>query len=375
MQFTQKNGRRKALAALTTVSVAAALSLAGCSTTGGDPGETDETPYYEGKTITMIVPTDAGGTVDTAGRFLAEFLTEYVPGNPKVVVENITGGNQLVGANEYMTRDHDGTELFINGNGTTLYQLLGNPQKIFDYGDFSPLIAFGGNALVAANEQSGITDGKSLDAADSPIYGGLSASGTDLPNMVALELLGVDYTPVLGYESNASKRLAFLQGEMDLSSDSTQSFLREMKEEYESGQINFIYSYGPMEEDGTLGHDPLLPDVPNVHELYKQIHGKEVNSDSIVDKAYMAIIASRALSNVLWVFKDAPDEAQQALSEAVDAMIADPDFTAGLDAALGGNQPSTGDAIQPPLQAVLNPDPTVVEWIKDFLLKKFDVTI
>lgn len=351
--------------------VCGCLALAGCSKNESGEG------FYAGKTIHLIVPTDAGGTVDTAGRFLAIYLTKYLPGSPDVVIDNVTGGNQLVGANEYaQKRKHDGTELFINGNGTTLLQLLGHPEKRFDYADYDPLIAFGGNALVMSNTKSGGIKSASdlIGGPRQPVFGGTSASGTDLPNVVALELLGVDYKPVFGYESNQALVLAIQQGEVDLHSDSTQSYLREFAPQIESGEIAPIYSYGPMTPEGDFARDPLLPDVPNVPEVYQTLHGKPVPED-IVYKAYKTIIASRALSNVLWVFKDAPEEARNELHQAVNKMIADPEFTAGLEEAVGGNQPATGEQIQTPLKAVLNPDPEVTKWIKDFLLQKFDITL
>jgi hypothetical protein len=129
-----------------------------------------------------------------------------------------------------------------------------------------------------------------------------------------------------------------------------------------------------MTPEGDFARDPLLPDVPNVPEVYQQLHGRPVPQD-IVFKAYKTIIASRALSNVLWVFKDAPEEALSELHDAINKMIADPEFTAGLDEAVGGNKPATGEQIQTPLNAVLNPDPEVVTWIKDFLVRKFDITL
>ncbi|WP_213453234.1 Bug family tripartite tricarboxylate transporter substrate binding protein [Rhizomonospora bruguierae] len=352
------------------------ITAAACGGTSGN-GSGSADAYYKGKTIHMIVPTDAGGTVDTAGRFLALFLTKHLEGNPKVVIDNITGGNQLVGANEYaQKRKHDGTELFINGNGTNLIQLLGHPQKHFDYKNYEPLIAFGGNALVMSNTKSGGIKSPAdlVGGPRVPVFGGTSASGTDLPNVVALEMLGINYKPVFGYESNQALVVAIQQGEVDLHSDSTQSYLREFKDQIASGEIAPIYSYGPMNPDGTFARDKLIPDVPSVPEVYKQLHGTDP-PDSLAFRAYKAIIASRALANVLWIFNDAPEEAKTALKDAIAKSIADPEFTKGLEAAVGGNEPNTGDEIQPALQAVLNPEPQVVQWIKDFLKTKFDIKL
>jgi tripartite-type tricarboxylate transporter receptor subunit TctC len=40
-----------------------------------------QTPFYQGKTISIIVGTKAGDVYDLYPRLLAEFLPKYIPGN------------------------------------------------------------------------------------------------------------------------------------------------------------------------------------------------------------------------------------------------------------------------------------------------------
>src|SRR4051794_14564822 len=56
-------------------------------------------PFYEGKTIRMIVGLSAGGGYDTYTRMLARHFAKYVPGNPNIVVENMVGASGLIAAN------------------------------------------------------------------------------------------------------------------------------------------------------------------------------------------------------------------------------------------------------------------------------------
>ncbi len=42
-----------------------------------------QTPFYQGKTITIIVGTKAGDAYDLYPRMLAEFMPKYIPGNPE----------------------------------------------------------------------------------------------------------------------------------------------------------------------------------------------------------------------------------------------------------------------------------------------------
>ena len=42
-----------------------------------------QTPYYQGKTITIVVGTKAGDAYDLYPRMLAEFMPKYIPGSPE----------------------------------------------------------------------------------------------------------------------------------------------------------------------------------------------------------------------------------------------------------------------------------------------------
>src|SRR5262249_24404090 len=50
--------------------------------------------FYQGKTISVIVSSDAGGTVDMRVKALAPVLRKYIPGNPVIVTEYMPGGAQ-----------------------------------------------------------------------------------------------------------------------------------------------------------------------------------------------------------------------------------------------------------------------------------------
>src|SRR5262245_25801354 len=55
--------------------------------------------FYQGKTITVIVSSDAGGTVDIQAKALAPVLRKYIPGNPVIVTEYMPGGGGRKAAN------------------------------------------------------------------------------------------------------------------------------------------------------------------------------------------------------------------------------------------------------------------------------------
>jgi len=58
-----------------------------------------QSSFYQGKTITVIVSSDAGGTVDMRVKALAPVLRKYIPGNPIIVTEYMPGGGGRKAAN------------------------------------------------------------------------------------------------------------------------------------------------------------------------------------------------------------------------------------------------------------------------------------
>jgi tripartite-type tricarboxylate transporter receptor subunit TctC len=90
-------------------------------------------PYYQGKTIRLIVGTAAGGGFDTYSRVIARHMGRHVPGNPTIVVENMPGAAHLIAANHiYKVAKPDGLTMGNFTGGLFLGQVLGRPGVEFD---------------------------------------------------------------------------------------------------------------------------------------------------------------------------------------------------------------------------------------------------
>lgn len=55
--------------------------------------------FYKGKDIRLLIGGAAGGGYDTYGRFLATYLPRFIPGQPKIIVENVPGAGGIRMAN------------------------------------------------------------------------------------------------------------------------------------------------------------------------------------------------------------------------------------------------------------------------------------
>ncbi len=67
------------------------------------------TPFYEGKTIRIIVGVSPGGAFDNYARILSRHMGKYIPGKPTIIIENMTGAGGLISANHlYRATKPDG---------------------------------------------------------------------------------------------------------------------------------------------------------------------------------------------------------------------------------------------------------------------------
>src|SRR5690606_23929532 len=111
---TKLKGARAALSAA--LVAALGIGISGCSTTTDDGGDR---PFYEGKTITLLVPFAPGGSADTTPRLFAPLLSEFIEGNPTVIVENRGGVGSNTGTKYFANEaPRDGTVVLVSSGST-----------------------------------------------------------------------------------------------------------------------------------------------------------------------------------------------------------------------------------------------------------------
>jgi tripartite-type tricarboxylate transporter receptor subunit TctC len=70
--------------------LACAVIVAAVSVDGA-PAQESVAQFYRAKQITVIVGSSAGGGYDIYARLLARHMPRHIPGNPAMVVSNMTG--------------------------------------------------------------------------------------------------------------------------------------------------------------------------------------------------------------------------------------------------------------------------------------------
>ena len=88
--------------------------------------------FYRGKTIRIIVGFAAGGGFDAYARVIARHMGRHVPGNPAIIVDNMTGAGSRVAANSLFKATPDGLVIGNFIGSLVLQQIMGDKGIEFD---------------------------------------------------------------------------------------------------------------------------------------------------------------------------------------------------------------------------------------------------
>ena len=180
--------------------------------------------FYKNRQMTMIVGTAPGGINDITARFVARHLGQYIPGNPTIVVQNMTGAASLVSANYlYGKASRDGTVIGMIDRGLPLMAILGtNPNVRFDPVKFTWLgstSSFADDAfLLFARKDASV---KTVEDAQRPggpkLIVGVTADGATDKDVAVLfrDVLGFNLKIIPGYPGGNEISLAVDRGEVD----------------------------------------------------------------------------------------------------------------------------------------------------------------
>ena len=96
-----------------------------------------QTPFYQGKTITIIQGTAPGGSSDMLTRSMIPFLQKHIPGNPTIVSEYMPGGGGIKAANHiFKNTKPDGFTIGRIGGALVANAVLGEKGVLYDLDKF-----------------------------------------------------------------------------------------------------------------------------------------------------------------------------------------------------------------------------------------------
>ena len=174
--------------------------------------------FYRGKTLNVIVGFAPGGGVDTASRVIARHLVRFIPGEPRVIVQNMEGAAGIVSSNYlYQRAPADGLTLGVPGRSWFVEGAIKVLGVRFDPTKFSYVGSPGAvNSVVYVRSSTGVKSVKDLKASKRILSFGALGSLTPtamVPYMLAAQ--GMPIRVVVGYVSSARIIVALEQGEVD----------------------------------------------------------------------------------------------------------------------------------------------------------------
>ncbi|MEI9477801.1 MAG: tripartite tricarboxylate transporter substrate-binding protein [Deltaproteobacteria bacterium] len=175
-------------------------------------------PYYEGKTMKIIVGHGAGGGYDRMARLMAKYLPRYIPGKPVVLVEYVPGASGLIAANQiYNLTKPDGLTIVTVDRGLPIAQLLKAEGVRFDAAKFSWIgsAAIEGTVLCIRSDLPYKTFGDLLKAKEPLHLGSVGPANTSHQFPILLkEFVGLKINLVI-YPGSAESMLAIERKEAD----------------------------------------------------------------------------------------------------------------------------------------------------------------
>lgn len=115
---------------------ALAVSMLTAGLTGGLSGQA-WAQTFPSKTVTLVVPTAAGGTTDLSARMLAQALGPAL--GQSVIVDNKGGGNGNIAAGAVKRAEADGYTLLMQYSGYHVISPHITKQKQWELADFQPV--------------------------------------------------------------------------------------------------------------------------------------------------------------------------------------------------------------------------------------------
>lgn len=294
--------------------------------------------FYRGKTINMVVGVGVGGEVDLMARWLAKYLGRHVPGNPRIIVQNMTGAGGMRAANYlYALAPQDGTSIGHVVSGMVAAQLVGLPNVQFSaakfhwMGSVAPLV--GTVAVWHAAGIKTIEDARRREVVMASV--GRGAPTYNVPTMMN-EYFGTRFKIVTGYPSGNEQRLAMERGEV-AGYYTTWSALKSTAAEWvREKKVIIIAKEGPPTAE---------LDLPPMEDL-----ARTADERKIVE----LILAGSRMGRPFAIAPGVPEARVAALRAAFDATVKDPDFLAEAGRLNFDVAPISGVVLQGIVERVLS---------------------
>ena len=222
--------------------------------------------FYKGKTVTLIVSSAPGGGYDALSRTMAPHLSRHIPGNPTVVVRNMSGAGGIVAINHlFNVAAKDGTVIGSVQNNTPFEPLFGTKEASYDPLKFNwlgtPSIE---TAICTVWHHAPVTTWQDVLTKEITMGSSGVNSTPSFYGRLLIETLGFKLKLIVGYQSQSRVFLAMERGEVDGYPSVFYNALMSTRPNWmPEKKVKLLVQVG-------LEKEPNLPDVPSALDLATQ---------------------------------------------------------------------------------------------------------
>jgi tripartite-type tricarboxylate transporter receptor subunit TctC len=325
------------------------------------PARLSAEDFYQGKTIRFVVGQAAGGGYDLAARTIGRHMGKHIPGNPTIVVENMTGAGSLIAANyTYNGAKPDGLFVGTWNGALVLRQALGDKAVRLDGRKLgwigSPTK---GTPVCGIMAYTGLKTLEDVMAANREIKMGATGPGStyeDLPKILNLTL-GTKFKVISGYEGTGTILVAMRRKEVDggcWTWESMRTTARPMLEAKGDDRLIPYLIHSRWQE-------PEVKDLPLIPEVLKR------DQDKLA--AYKTWVATYEFQRPYSVPPATPKERVLLLRKAFADTLKDPEFVAEAKKVKFQVTYTSGEQIEEYVEQMLSITPKAKELL-GFLLTK-----
>ena len=321
-----------------------------------------QTPYYQGKSIRVVVGFTTGGFYDRWARLLSRHMPKHLPGNPEMIVQNMPGAGSVVATNYvYSVAKPDGLTIGFPSNGIYLDQLVGRPEVKFDIRKFAwigspvrePMIFY----VRSDSPFKTILDVK--NAKEPPKCGSTGTVSTDfiLARMLEDTLPPLKINTVLGYPGGSEIDLAVEKGEvMCRGMTASPYFGREPFLTWQKNKFVRVLLYTGDKRD------ERIPDVPTLDEIFDREKVPEASR-----RVAEVILAAESFGRPIFSGPGTPADRVKLLRSAFEQAMKDPELLAEAKKGRMDVDPTSGENLEKLATRVLNQPPDVIARVKKIL--------
>ena len=322
-----------------------------------------ETPYYQGKTITIVAGTKAGDVYDLYARHFAQFLPKYIPGNPNIIVQNMAGAGSMIAANfVYNVANRDG--LTIGAIFPALYfdQVVGRPEVKYDWSKFawigSPVTS---NHLLYMRADSPYQTINHVVKASSPAKCGATGTSSTayyIPKLLD-EVIGTNFEIILGYQAGQDIDLAVERNEVVCRAFTlTAFFAREPFRTWRKNRFVRVLVQTGRKRDARIKH------VPTIYELMEQYKTPDAGRNLAT-----LVLAAGDFGRPYVMPPNTPAEHLKTIRDAFELTLKDEAAIAEAKKKKLELDPTTGDDLNKLAKEVISQPAEIVAKMKSLLAK------